>query len=753
MKTTHVMAKIMAIMVCFTFTLSGVPGLALAQVSSLKDVPVPEPPNLADFVKDKQAAIALGKALFWDMQVGSDSVQACASCHFHAGADDRTKSQINPGLSGNDTVFGNSGIPGIPEVPGLPQLGPNCQVKPSDFPFHSRDPETAGVPRTPLPGEEFGNVTRDCNDVMSSQGIRLNQFLGVVKGKAVDKSKPLDDPVYNLKHKNIRRVEPRNTPTVINAVFNAENFWDGRASLVFNGVNAFGFRDQTSKLKKNVNGTLTDVLVRIPMGSLASQAVTPPLADFEMSFQGRDFPSVGRKMLSLRPLALQLVHPQDSVLGDMSRAKLVRGRLVGAKGLNVANYAAMIKKAFNDEWWNSQDICSVDGATRFMKMPEKQDPRTFLANLGKAMIKKFTKNMKLGPNDFTQMEYNFSLFFGLAVQLYQATLVADDTPWDRFVGTTSNVRGDGSPIPADSTALTDQEQKGLALFGSLGCVLCHALPETTEHTIRSLRVDNQGIPVMVRFLPDGDGGGFGPPNTLPQAYIDFGMRNLAHRPNQDDIGRGGTAPDLPPFQNPLDGNKPLPLSYVELAKLKKAGILPADVASYVPDLDSAPAVIPIPGIPRPVDDKSVTKGAFKVPNLRIGMFTGPYMHDGTYSTLRQVVQFYARGGNFPQTNFNEIALGIVPLSGMDPSDPSLDDAGRAAAEANIEALVAFLSHGLTDERVAYQKAPFDHPQLFIPDGASDKNPQKDQMVELPAVGEFGASMPLSTFLDLDPQTP
>ena len=67
--------------------------------------------------------------------------------------------------------------------------------------------------------------------------------------------------------------------------------------------------------------------------------MTPPLTDFEMSFQGRVFPSVGRKMLSLRPLALQLVHPQDSVLGDMSRAKLVRGKLTGNKGLNVANYA------------------------------------------------------------------------------------------------------------------------------------------------------------------------------------------------------------------------------------------------------------------------------------------------------------------------------------------------------------------------------------------------------------------------------
>ena len=42
--------------------------------------------------------IALGKALFWDMQVGSDGVQACASCHFRAGADPRSKNQVSPGL-------------------------------------------------------------------------------------------------------------------------------------------------------------------------------------------------------------------------------------------------------------------------------------------------------------------------------------------------------------------------------------------------------------------------------------------------------------------------------------------------------------------------------------------------------------------------------------------------------------------------------------------------------------------------------
>src|SRR6478736_8056106 len=59
---------------------------------------VAPPANLSDFVEDETALLKLGKALFWDMQLGSDGVQSCASCHFHAGADNRSKHQISPGL-------------------------------------------------------------------------------------------------------------------------------------------------------------------------------------------------------------------------------------------------------------------------------------------------------------------------------------------------------------------------------------------------------------------------------------------------------------------------------------------------------------------------------------------------------------------------------------------------------------------------------------------------------------------------------
>src|ERR1700741_1197148 len=100
----------------------------MVQPTSLKSLAVPEPPNLADFVADKQAAIALGKAFFWDQQASSDNNMACASCHFHAGADNRVKNQLNPGQAGGSNVFnaaasGNKG-------------GANYTLTAADFPFH-----------------------------------------------------------------------------------------------------------------------------------------------------------------------------------------------------------------------------------------------------------------------------------------------------------------------------------------------------------------------------------------------------------------------------------------------------------------------------------------------------------------------------------------------------------------------------------------------------------------------------------------
>ena len=71
---------------------------------SLKQVPVPQPTNVAVYVKDQQALVVLGKALFWDSQAGSDGKTACASCHFHAGADHRVTNILGAPASGSTTV-------------------------------------------------------------------------------------------------------------------------------------------------------------------------------------------------------------------------------------------------------------------------------------------------------------------------------------------------------------------------------------------------------------------------------------------------------------------------------------------------------------------------------------------------------------------------------------------------------------------------------------------------------------------------
>ena len=43
--------------------------------------------------------------------------------------------------------------------------------------------------------------------------------------------------------------------------------------------------------------------------------------------------------------------------------------------------------------------------------------------------------------------------------------------------------------------------------------------------------------------------------------------------------------------------------------------------------------------------KSTDVGAFKTPTLRDIELTSPYMHDGSFKTLIDIVRFYNRGGN------------------------------------------------------------------------------------------------------------
>src|SRR4051812_6696408 len=178
---TIAVAALTALLLSASSAQAGTPGTLFAP-APLKAVPVPEPATLGNFVKDRKAAINLGKALFWDMQVGSDGMQACASCHFHAGSDHRAKNNVNPGQAGGDNTF--------QVVP-----GPNSAVTAANLP----------LPRARTPDDRH-DVLSDVNDVMGSQGLFENEFLGLVADRTAEVPRPVADPVFHVGANNTRRV-------------------------------------------------------------------------------------------------------------------------------------------------------------------------------------------------------------------------------------------------------------------------------------------------------------------------------------------------------------------------------------------------------------------------------------------------------------------------------------------------------------------------------------------------------------------
>ena len=566
-------------------------------IASLKGVPVPQP-DAAQYIADQRSLILLGKALFWDQQVGSDGSTACASCHFHAGADHRiTNALAGPAAS-------------------TAAVRVNTTLRPGDFPFHVFAD----------PNNNTSAATRDRHDVVGSAGVVLRRFVGVNDADMMDAGADTGTTgTFALGGLKVRQVTARNAPSVINAVFNFRNFWDGRANNQFNGSTPFGGADVKAwVLATNTSGNLGIQFARIDRASLASQAVGPPLNGLEMSYDGRTWSDLGRKMLSLAPLGRQTVSPADSVLGA------VAGGSSGLRG--DVTYAALIREAFQPQYWNSPAVVDASGRV----IVESGVPSR--------------------PGEYSQMSYNFGLFFGLAVQAYEATLVSDDTAVDRF-------------LSGDTSALSDLQQQGLNEFrnGGSQCTECHQGPELSA----------AGISTAGRT-----------PQQDPRA---LGFFRTGVSAIEDDPGAGG----VDAFGSPL-----FPL---------------------------APAGRAI--------------GAFKAPALRNVELTGPYFHTGGAATLEQVLDFYGRNGDVPAGGNLGPGIGNIRLSPQERAQ-----------------IVEFLK-ALTDDRVRFERAPFDHPSLCVAIGY-DENPTgvlapdrsfpsaaADVFALVPAVGRTGNAVPLQTFAE------
>ncbi|MBL8231077.1 MAG: hypothetical protein JNL98_21475 [Bryobacterales bacterium] len=417
---------------------------------SLKSVPVPVPPGLETYVRDNAALIALGKALFWDMQAGSDGRTACATCHFHAGADHRIQNQL---------VDPNGAFP------------LNSRLDSVIFPFRwLADPSNRN-----------SEVLRDLSMRVGSAGLFRRSFVDIEPGQAEELgTDTMDIAPFMTNGTQARRVTVRNSPSVINSVFYVRNFWDGRAQRIFNGFDPGGASTATPGLLLMRDGVLTRSQIRIDNSSLASQAVGPVLDHLEMSYAGRTWAKLGKKILSLAPLAMQSVAPDDSVLGAMAR---VSGRGLAA-GIT---YGGMVRAAFHSELWESTQLVDESG--------EVLTGRTGAAG---------------NTREFSQAEYNFPLFWGLALQAYQATLNSNDSPFDRF-------------MEGDQSALTAQEQEGLRIFQQNGrCTTCHGGAEFSAASFTASGQRGNGRAFQhtgVRPASEDAGSGNG-------AFKSIGLRNV-----------------------------------------------------------------------------------------------------------------------------------------------------------------------------------------------------------------------------------
>lgn len=597
----------------------------------LKGVAVPTPSNLTTFVQDKAAAVRLGKALFWDMQLGSDGQTACASCHFHAGVDTRSRNQVSPGLLRQSSP-GNAN----PDVT-FQVGGPNYQFKAGDFPFHKFSD----------PNNRSSAVVRTHNDVASSMGVFNTRFLGVTPGAVADNAALAGDPIFQLNGLQTRRVEPRNTPSFINSVFNFRNFYDGRATFLFNGVSPFGAMDGNAKVYKTasvLSTTASATTVRIDRASLASLATGPALSNLEMSAAGRVWPQIGKRLLTARPLVQQAVSPTDSVLSGVRHSSGV--------GLN-GTYEAMVKAAFKPEWWRGTNRITVAGT------------------------------------QYSQTEANFSLFFGLAIQMYGATQVSDDSPFDRHMA------GNG-------TAMSTEAKQGLALFFGKGkCAECHNGAEFTTAATRNI-LKNGPMSRMVM----GNGG---------TAVYDEGFYNTAVKQTLEDIANGE--------RNPVGR----PMATTKLAQ--EVG------SAEFQRLIGVPANLTVSPT-----ERIAINGAFKTPGLRNVELTAPYFHNGDSLTLEQTVEFYNRGGNHFQNNIADVDAEIVPLGLSATEQKQLVAFMKALTDDRVRLTKAPFDHPELRIPVGHEVASNGLPVL-------ENGRAKDIFKTLPAVGSSGTSVPRPDFLN------
>jgi hypothetical protein len=321
---------------------------------------------------------------------------------------------------------------------------------------------------------------------------------------------------------------------------------------------------------------------------------------------------------------------------------------------------------------------------------------------------------------------------------FQGMTASESRGLDIFMGTVSQLNPSIGIDPATNLPIPAKDGR---------CIGCHSGPEFSSATFTALAKAPNGVtllnPGAVVAEPPAEPMSFAPGGpvvaeingvpvfdpTLQFGTYDLGFYDVGVTPLAYDVGLGGTDP----WGNPLSFAQ----QWKNAFNLQPCPVnVPADgAASCSPpatvdefkvninfvDVNGNPVIMtPDMAPPR-------VAGSFKTPSLRNLSLTAPYFHNGSAKSIQESLVVYNNGGLFINPNLHP---DVKPL-GLDVTD--------------FTDLTNFMLT-LTDNRVAMEAAPFDHPSLIIPNGHQvvqkpGTTDAVDNFITLPATGRNGRPAP------------
>jgi cytochrome c peroxidase len=230
-----------------------------------------------------------------------------------------------------------------------------------------------------------------------------------------------------------------------------------------------------------------------------------------------------------------------------------------------------------------------------------------------------------------------------AIATYEWFLTSGDSAFDQYVQ-----EGPGS------NKLSPDAQRGLKLFvGRASCIDCHRTPLLSDGEFHNIGVPQAGagvptVPDCLRSDTLGQCDCISGRKCLPWGACE-GLQRFNDRPRTASSDGNPADPDPDPSAGP-NGCTALPVR-PDPKDGKSARLSSFEFSRTSPFSDDR-TPLPAPLVP-------VVKGAWRTPSLRDVALTAPYMHDGVFASLADVVWHYDQGA--AANDIGPVAAEIKPL--------------------------------------------------------------------------------------------